>query len=379
MNGRSAPRVVRACSSGPFGQARGSGSVRRLASGAGALMFLWVGCGTAPGTGDPSRYSFDGGPPGDARVGRSPDAAVALEPNGPDATVLRHTCAQFGAKCGPVTDDCGTQIECGACPAGEQCDLATHRCSACPTLDCAAAGVACGTITDGCGASLDCGSCPAPLVCDKIAQACRTCTHESCQTNGCGVISDGCGGVLDCGACQLGSACENGVCVKLPAPAECAAKSTSCGWIVNKCGGSLYCGGCDTGSGCQAGACGPCAPPSCSGLFCGDAWSCGVSKHCGDCQSGDTCRSGSCCTPKACTTLPAGACGGPDGCNGNMECAACPAGTRCDFALGTCSACVPKNPCSVKCGFQPDGCGGVVNCGTGAQCIGDAGTAPPPH
>ncbi len=74
------------------------------------------------------------------------------------------------------------------------------------------------------------------------------------------------------------------------------------------------------------------------------------------------------CTPK--TTCPAGQdCGfAPDGCGGLVACGTCPTGTQCGVPTankcGTIS-CTPKAcPSGQECGFASDGCSGSVNCGT---------------
>ena len=55
------------------------------------------------------------------------------------------SCEDFG--CGIHTDDCGAEIDCGACEPD------------CEPRTCVSAGASCGLISDGCGGSLDCGEC----------------------------------------------------------------------------------------------------------------------------------------------------------------------------------------------------------------------------
>jgi len=294
--------------------------------------------------------------------GAPPARSGASHPSSPLPT---SACGSIGATCGPVVDDCGVTVDCGACPSGQQCDLQSHQCSACPTLSCTAFGAACGTITDGCGAQINCGGCASPLVCDLFAQNCVACTTATCAMNDCGSKSDGCGGVLDCGGCTGAAQCQQGSCVVPPLPAGCGVAGSECGPVVNECGDTVVCGVCAGSDSCFSGTCGPCVSPTCAGVFCGDVTECdGSPLHCGDCESGDTCNMGSCCTPQTCADLPPNSCGGSDGCNGFLDCAPCPNGEGC-ASTGLCvapPACVPANPCATECGVQSDGCGNLVNC-----------------
>ena len=82
--------------------------------------------------------------------------------------------------CGNIVDDCGVLIPCGYdnC-AASLCDTVTHECAPCTPLtaaDCATPlGQACGPISDNCGGQVDCGDCTAPECC------------------GCGGVSSVCG------------------------------------------------------------------------------------------------------------------------------------------------------------------------------------------
>ena len=93
-------------------------------------------------------------------------------------------------------------------------DAGTGDCgeSACPALR-----IMCGQVVDDCGNLVDCGSCPAGEEC-LGTQCCRRrmCGDDDTQ---CGRADDRCGGVLDCGeTCAPNERCQRNQCV--PAPVE---------------------------------------------------------------------------------------------------------------------------------------------------------------
>jgi hypothetical protein len=162
----------------------------------------------------------------------------------------------------------------------------------------------------------------------------------------------------------------------------------------------------DDGGGSDSGACGTCQS---LGYNCGmDTDKCHNPINCGTCPMGQACGNGgfnkcgstivggdggdagSNCTPA--TTCPTGQnCGyESDGCGGVVDCAGAAAGdagacTAPEFCGGggfnVCGGnddltqdgapmCTPKTTCSagMNCGQQGDGCGGVVTCGSGMPC-----------
>ena len=123
------------------------------------------------------------------------------------------TCAA-SSQCGTISDGCGGMLDCGTCPAGQDCGAGgvANQCACAPTT-CAALGDNCGSASDGCGGMLDCGTCPAGQDCGAggVANQCA-CAPTTCAALGasCGSASDGCGGTLDCGSCPSGSQCGAG-------------------------------------------------------------------------------------------------------------------------------------------------------------------------
>ncbi len=68
------------------------------------------------------------------------------------------------------------------------------------------------------------------------------------------------------------------------------------------------------------------------------------------------------CTPLTCQT---GDCGAkPDGCGGVLSCGTCGTGQTCDDSYQCVSSCTPLSCQSGDCGAKPDGCGGTLSCGT---------------
>ncbi len=136
-----------------------------------------------------------------------------------------------GTACGLVTDNCGQQQQCGACPSqcgNGQCESGERM--SCPQ-DCPSGchplrhcGTRCGVIDDGCGSYLDCGPCTGVCgnnVCEgwrgETHQSCPSdCAPPSCQSQGCGQRCgqwiDNCGQALNCGPCSALCAQPNGVC-----------------------------------------------------------------------------------------------------------------------------------------------------------------------
>ncbi len=274
------------------------------------------------------------------------------------------TCASLSAQCGEVPDGCDGVLACGSCPAGQACGAAgAHLCgtiaSPCVPTTCQAAGKSCGPILDGCGGILACGDCPEGETCSGggVANVCGVprCRPTTCEAVGaeCGRIGDGCGGALECGTCATGQTCGGGgtanVCGVAPPPpcqpTTCEALGATCGRMGDGCGGTLECGTCPTGQTCGGGGtanvCGAPPPPPCQPTTCAAA--------------------GASCGPL------------PDGCGRTLECGTCPTGQTCGGG-GTANVCgaPPPPPCQpttcaaagASCGPLPDGCGGILECGT---------------
>ncbi|HEY3356755.1 MAG TPA: hypothetical protein VGQ83_26125 [Polyangia bacterium] len=281
------------------------------------------------------------------------------------------TCATVGANCGPIGDGCGGVLDCGTCPAGQECGVNNQPnvCGAtiCTPRTCAQLGATCGPAGDGCGGVLDCGACTPPATCGGggVHSQCgnqppptdggvNPCVPRTCaqQGVGCGPAGDGCGGALDCGGCAPPQACGGGgtpsqcgtpatPCV----PKTCAQAAVGCGPGADGCGGLLDCGSCTL-------------PQTCGGA--------GTPSQCGTPPS--------VCVPKTCAA--AGANCGPlaDGCGGLLQCGTCPSGQLCganahpNVCGGT--TCTPRT-CAQQgatCGPVGDGCGGLTaSCGTCAS------------
>ncbi len=75
------------------------------------------------------------------------------------------TCAELGAVCGQVADGCGGLTpSCGDCAGALSCKNGACV-TACTPITCAQVGANCGYIADGCGSAVNCGDCPAGQEC----------------------------------------------------------------------------------------------------------------------------------------------------------------------------------------------------------------------
>jgi hypothetical protein len=84
-------------------------------------------------------------------------------------------CAAAGAGCGPVSDGCNGNVECGICTVpGESCGAVTPSVcgSACTPLTCQDIGATCGPQGDGCAGTIDCGTCEDGFECQGSPSAC---------------------------------------------------------------------------------------------------------------------------------------------------------------------------------------------------------------
>jgi hypothetical protein len=310
------------------------------------------------------------------------------------------TCTKVGCgaqTCGPASDGCGGQQDCGQCGAGQACHGTPSACVtipvctpvACPVNDC-------GTYPDGCGSLAACQPCPGGQICGGggTANKCGTpaCAPLTCAGQGiqCGQTGDGCGNVLTCPTCPPGTTCGGaGVPNQCGAPACTPATKCpvgkNCGDWPDGCGGSIHCGDCGPGQTCGGGGapnvCGQatCTAKSCvqQGAECGTiSDQCGGVLTCPQCGANQFCNGqnlcvGLTCTAKTCMQL--GVQCGPtaDGCGGLVDCGTCPAGQGCGAGgvAGKCGslACTPLTCAQIgaKCGQIADGCGGLTpDCGT---------------
>ena len=160
----------------------------------------------------------------------------------------------------------------------------------------------------------------------------------------------------------------------------CAQLGFNCGQNADGCGGTIDCGGCPGSQRCGGG---------------------GFSV----CGSGSTDASADAtvavCQPKTCASAAYDCGNAGDGCGGTLSCGACPATQYCGgggfnkcggttgLATDGSVPCTPLTSCTAgrNCGYQSDGCGGVLTCGTCTaplycggggfdQCGGNTGHAP---
>ena len=104
-----------------------------------------------------------------------------------------NTCASLNYNCGKAEDGCGTELECGTCPARHYCKDNVCRCA---PKTCDEEGVTCGELFDGCGSVLACGTCEAGLVCTfGTCTGCDGVLGSDIRLDLCGVCG---GGNEDC-------------------------------------------------------------------------------------------------------------------------------------------------------------------------------------
>ncbi len=168
--------------------------------------------------------------------------------------------------------------------------------------------------------------------------------RRRCTDDGVEVCADGRAWQV-LGPCPGGTVCEGGECVEPACEPDCQGRI--CG--SDGCGGE--CGGCAPGETCSLeGRCDPPAPR------CGDD-ACNGDEDCATCPAdcGNCCGDGTCAADggESCTTCPAD-CG-------------CAPGEVCDAGSATCQACAPQ--CAGRaCG--DDGCGGQCGaCDDGVECV----------
>jgi hypothetical protein len=206
---------------------------------------------------------------------------------GAASTCVARTQADCGSTCGPISDGCGSTVDCGGCTAPATCGgggtLGQCGAPTCQARTCADFQATCGSIPDGCGGTLDCdqgGGCGANAICNANqcqAIVCKPLTKAEACTGFCGMQSDGCSGTVDCGGCTAPNTCGGGgtpsVCGAPPCtPLTCADVGANCGPIGDGCGGIVSsCGTCSSPETCGgAGTPSVCGKatggPSCTGL-----------------------------------------------------------------------------------------------------------------
>ncbi|MGH7272738.1 MAG: hypothetical protein ACREJ3_20100, partial [Polyangiaceae bacterium] len=338
------------------------------------------------------------------------------------------TCQDLGYTCGTNSDGCGGTIDCGSCATPDYCGGGGFsKCGnpltppdggpICTPKTCMDLGYTCGPNSDGCGHEIDCGTCVSPAFCGgggkfsvcggdltKSADGGAKCAPITCATlgNTCAAQGDGCGGMVGpCGtaACTPPQFCGgggfnicggNGTSLDAGVPPMCV--RTTCTTLGNTCGVQ--------GDGC-GGTVGPCGTGACTDpTFCGG----GGFNKCGG-NNGLNPDGGVACKIKTCADYPGVNCGQEsDGCGGlTASCGTCTDPQYCGGAgAGKCGgnnglgadggiACSKKTCASYPagtCGAQSDGCGGLTAvCGTctnpqfcgGAgpnQCGGNNGLSP---
>ena len=238
----------------------------------------------------------------------------------------------------------------------------------CGLVTCSSTTATCGPIGDGCGALLECGTCSAPQTCGGggVLSQCGGdggCVPVTCAQLGaqCGPMSNRCGGLLECGDCALPLTCGGG-----GIPSRCGHLGTN----VTDAGVCIpvTCAAADAGCGVMGDGCG------------------GLTASCGSCTGGLTCGGGGVpfkcgsgqgtCTPKGVTDLQVNCGAVSDGCGTILDAGSgCPAGQTCGGGAdggrpnvcGGPPACVAKNCAQqgANCGVVGDGCGGLTaSCGS---------------
>jgi hypothetical protein len=257
------------------------------------------------------------------------------------------TCADQGATCGQVLDNCGNVLECGSCSGQQTCGGGGRNVcgdGSCLPSSCETLGADCGQVSDNCSLILQCGECTGNDTCGGAGQdfACG-CTPQCAAGSEC--TSDGCGGTCpgetccaaECTAGQI--SCEGGLrrtcelqndCYKWSGPTTC----------TDGCRGTECCQ-----NECTAGA------ATCTG---GQKTVCGYDGDCTRWFPATTCSSGACnsggtdcsnCAGPGCTLNAHQCVSGRDqvcqsvgGCNTWVDNGACAAG--CNNAGSACCAAV---------------------------------------
>ena len=292
-------------------------------------------------------------------------------------------CVDAGVGCGVLQLN-GAVVRCGGCSAGQVCDATTHACTT-PATSCTANGVACGTTVDACGLPVPCpDTCPANCLGTTCGSRCLpvTCAHHGAQ---CGITGDGCGAILCCGDCTAAYRCgavtpnrcdvlpsgDGGACV----PRTCATLGATCGSPSDGCGGTLSCGTCTAPEECGGAGTYRCGSPL--EAECGPIGVAGQIFACGGCPPGMTCGGGGApyrcgvgaCQPLSCVQQNVNSGPAGDGCGGLLQCGS--GGTPVPLAWCTTPLyrrCAPKplacRQLGFDCGVAQSACGPSIDCGT---------------
>jgi hypothetical protein len=311
------------------------------------------------------------------------DAPPAPDPETCGSKIV--SCASVGKECGQIGNGCGGVLNCdvelGGCGTGESCGLESPNvCGTIPVCTPIAQVTACsgkcGQAANGCGGTWDC-NCPGSQTCGGggVTNACGTPGTQSCTpldpstvcANKCGKVGDGCGNLINCEtpgnggtACTGSQTCGGGgvpsVCGSPPACSpvdQATACAGKCGQVSNGCNGVYTCSGCTSPAICGLTTANVCGTPTC--------------------------------VPVNTQTACSGKCGKiGNGCGAIIDCEAsgnggvtCGAGTWCGGGGGAnvcgAPACTAKT-CSglgYECGFAPNGCGDILNCGGADACEDD--------
>jgi len=124
--------------------------------------YISDGCGgLADKVGPPALTDYCGDCPAGQLCGADPSKPNTCGKN----PCTPRSCSDLGAVCGQVNDGCGGLTpDCGMCSGTESCKNGACV-TACTPLTCQQAGADCGYIADGCGGTVDCGVCPAGQEC----------------------------------------------------------------------------------------------------------------------------------------------------------------------------------------------------------------------
>ena len=230
-------------------------------------------------------------------------------------------------------------------------------------------------VGNGCFGTIDCGACPADEECEgNVCVGGASCMPLACQTatgNYCGTVGNGCGRAMECGVCDSSLVCASGVCIPGRRLRQAHLRDRHgryCGNIGDGCGGTLQCGDCPAGSTCGgAGVANTCAPTNCTpgtcmaaggARYCGSIGDgCGRTLDCGGCTGTQVCTSNICrmpgCVPLTCNAGTSRYCGTiGDGCGGSLDCGACAAPATC-AGQGVANVCGDPNCRKITC--NPDG------------------------
>ena len=112
-------------------------------------------------------------------VARATVAAVTEETRRPRARRARRSLRRAAR----TTTAAARSLQCGVCDATHICDKTTKQCVT-PATTCAELGATCGVLENDCGQTVNCGTCPTGQSCDATTHACGACTPQTCSSLG---------------------------------------------------------------------------------------------------------------------------------------------------------------------------------------------------